>query len=32
MAPKEFLGAAQPLIDLRRSQGLKVKAVSLEEV
>ena len=32
VAPREFLGAAQPLIDLRRSQGLKVKAVSLEEV
>jgi len=32
VAPREFLGAAEPLVELRRSQGLRVKVVSLEEV
>ena len=32
VAPREFLGAAQPLVELRRRQGLQAKAVSLEEV
>jgi hypothetical protein len=32
IAPEEFLAAARPLVDLRRSQGLAVKAVSVEEV
>jgi hypothetical protein len=32
IAPQEFLSVARPLIDLRKSQGLRVKAVSLEEI
>ena len=32
LAPQAFLAAAQPLLDLRESQGLVTKAVSLEEV
>jgi hypothetical protein len=32
VAPEEFLAAAAPLVALRQSQGLKAKAVSLEEV
>ncbi len=32
LAPKAFLAAAQPLLDLRESQGLVTKAVSLEEI
>src|SRR5262249_31031035 len=32
LAPKAFLAAAQPLLDLRQSQGLAAKAVSLEDV
>ncbi len=32
LAPKAFLEAAQPLLELRQSQGLTTKAVSLEEV
>jgi peptidase C25-like protein len=32
LAPQAFLLAAQPLLDLRESQGLVTKAVSVEEV
>ncbi len=32
LAPEAFLDAAQPLLELRQSQGLVTKAVSLEEV
>jgi CSLREA domain-containing protein len=32
VGPQAFLAAAQPLLDLRESQGLLTKAVSLEEV
>jgi hypothetical protein len=32
LAPKEFLRASIPLLRLRRSQGLRSRAVSLEEV
>ncbi len=32
LAPMAFLEAAQPLLELRQSQGLTTKAVSLEEV
>ncbi len=32
LAPQAFLEAAQPLLELRQSQGLTTKAVSLEEV
>ncbi len=32
IAPQEFLPAAKPLLDLRRAQGLSVKAVSLESL
>jgi hypothetical protein len=32
IAPQEFLAAAQPLVERRQSQGLVVKAVSLEEI
>jgi hypothetical protein len=32
LAPQTFLAAAQPLLDLRESQGLLTQAVSLEEV
>src|SRR5262249_50226394 len=32
LAPQAFLPAAQPLLDLRQSEGLLTKAVSLEDV
>src|SRR5262249_35266121 len=32
LAPQAFLPAAQPLLDLRQSQGLATKAVALEDV
>jgi hypothetical protein len=32
IAPQEFLPAAKPLLELRESQGLRTRAVSLEEV
>jgi hypothetical protein len=32
IAPRSFLGAAEPLLSRRASQGLTVKAVSLEEI
>jgi hypothetical protein len=32
IAPREFLAVAQPLVDLRRSQGLEVAVASLEEI
>jgi len=32
VGPKEFLSIAKPLVDLRRSQGLRVKTVSVEEI
>jgi hypothetical protein len=32
VAPQAFLEAAQPLLELRRSQGLAARAVSLEEI
>jgi hypothetical protein len=32
IAPREFLPAAQPLVELRRSQGLKTKTVAVEDV
>jgi hypothetical protein len=32
LAPREFLSAAQPLLDLRQGQGLVTMAVSVEEV
>ncbi len=32
VAPREFLPAAQPLLDLRASQGLETMAVSVEEI
>jgi hypothetical protein len=32
IGPQEFLSAARPLIDLRKSQGLTVKVASVEEV
>src|SRR5262249_14974461 len=32
LAPKAFLSAAQPLLDLRRSEGLRTMGVSLEDV
>jgi hypothetical protein len=32
IAPREFLEAAQPLVERRRSQGLTSRAVSLEEI
>src|SRR5262249_13435714 len=32
IAPREFLDAAQPLLDLREGQGLKTKAVAIEDV
>jgi hypothetical protein len=32
VAPRLFLSAARPLVELRRSQGLRVKAVALEDV
>src|SRR5262249_22703659 len=32
IAPQEFLEAAEPLLELRQSQGLRTRAVSLEEV
>jgi peptidase C25-like protein len=32
VAPRAFLAAAQPLLDLRAAQGLAVKAAALEEV
>ncbi|MCI0407045.1 MAG: C25 family cysteine peptidase, partial [Acidobacteria bacterium] len=32
LAPEAFLGAAQPLLDRRQSQGLVAKGVALEEV
>jgi hypothetical protein len=32
VGPREFLPAARPLIDHRRNQGLKVKAVAIEDV
>jgi hypothetical protein len=32
IAPSEFLAAAQPLLDRRESQGLRTRAVSLEEI
>ena len=32
IAPSAFLAAAQPLLDLRRSQGLTARAVALEDV
>ena len=32
VGPRAFLGAAEPLLELRRSQGLTVKSVSIEEV
>ncbi len=32
IGPRDFLGAAAPLLDLRRRQGLSVRAVALEEI
>jgi hypothetical protein len=32
IGPREFLGAVSPLLQLRRSQGLKAKAVAIEDV
>jgi len=32
IAPREFLPAAQPLVALRRSQGLRAKAIALEDI
>ena len=32
VAPEEFLPAATPLLALRRSEGLRVKAVSMEDI
>jgi hypothetical protein len=32
VAPRDFLTAAQPLLDLRRSQGLASKGVAIEDV
>jgi hypothetical protein len=32
LAPREFLPAATPLLDLRRWQGLRARAVAIEEV
>jgi len=32
IAPREFLEAAQPLVDLRRAQGLAASAVAVEDV
>ena len=32
IAPREFLSTAAPLVALRRSQGLRVKTVSVEEI
>ncbi|MGH9391622.1 MAG: C25 family cysteine peptidase, partial [Vicinamibacteria bacterium] len=32
VGPKGFLGAARPLVELRRSQGLAVKSVAIEDV
>ena len=32
LAPEAFLGAAAPLLQLRQSQGLKVKVVAIEDV
>jgi hypothetical protein len=32
LSPREFLPAARPLLDLRRSQGLLAKTVTLEDV
>jgi hypothetical protein len=32
IAPRAFLGAAQPLVELRRAQGLRSRAVALEEI
>ena len=32
LAPREFLPAASPLVDLRREQGLLVKTVAMEDV
>ena len=32
VGPREFLSAAEPLLALRRSQGLRVKAVAVEDV
>lgn len=32
VGPNAFLGAARPLVELRRKQGLAVKAVALEDV
>jgi len=32
IAPREFLPAARPLIELRRSQGLRVKAAAMESI
>jgi hypothetical protein len=32
VAPRAFLDAAQPLLELRESQGLRTRAISLEEI
>jgi len=32
IAPSDFLGAAQPLLDRRAAQGLRTRAVALEEI
>jgi hypothetical protein len=32
VAPRDFLAAAQPLLELRASQGLKTRAVAIEDV
>jgi hypothetical protein len=32
VGPRELLGAAEPLVELRRSEGLRSRAVSIEEV
>jgi hypothetical protein len=32
IGPRDFLGAASPLLELRRSQGLKAKAVAMEDI
>ena len=32
IGPREFLGAAQPLLDYRRNEGLLAKAVAIEDV
>lgn len=32
IGPEEFLSVAAPLLELRRSQGLRVKAVSMEDI